>query len=133
MKRLAAVCLVAGLVPAPAGAADEPPQLSEGWRFDQRGGAALYRAICQGCHMADGRGAEGAGRYPALAANPRLVAPNYVVAIVLQGRRAMPAFDEVLDDDQVAAVVGYVCTQLGGQPAGRVSAADVKSFRRGSR
>ena len=40
-------------------------------RFLQRDGEAIYRAICQGCHMPGGQGAIGAGAYPALAANPQ--------------------------------------------------------------
>ena len=33
-------------------------------------GEQVYMQICQGCHMPDGRGAQGAGYYPALAGDP---------------------------------------------------------------
>lgn len=37
-----------------------------GQHFEQREGEHLFKAICQGCHMAQGQGAHGAGAYPAL-------------------------------------------------------------------
>lgn len=77
-------------------------------KFDQHGGENLFRAICQGCHMPDARGAQGAGAYPALAANPRLASPTYPAARVLAGRGGMPAFAASLSDQQVADVVNYV-------------------------
>ena len=43
-------------------------------RFGQQDGQALYNAICAGCHMPDGRGAVGAGAFPALAGNTKLEA-----------------------------------------------------------
>ncbi len=111
-----------------AGAADDPA-FSEGWRFAQRDGAALYRSICQACHMADGRGAAGAGAYPALADNPRLAVPAYPVLTILQGRKAMPGFGRQLDDEQVAAVASYVRTNLGNRFPEPIRAADVKALR----
>ncbi|HWW31594.1 MAG TPA: hypothetical protein VNY80_16375, partial [Steroidobacteraceae bacterium] len=36
------------------------------------GGADTYAHICQGCHMAEGQGAVGAGHYPKLAGDPAL-------------------------------------------------------------
>ena len=47
--------------------------------FKQTDGAALFQAICQGCHMPDARGAVGAGSYPSLAHNERLAAAGYPV------------------------------------------------------
>jgi mono/diheme cytochrome c family protein len=110
-------------------AQDPPAVLSDGWTFDERDGASLYRAICQGCHMPDGRGAEGAGRYPALAGNGNLASAKFVVVTVLQGRRAMPTFKDVLDDDQVAEVVNFVRANLGNRHADRVTADDVRAAR----
>ena len=82
-------------------------------RFGQRDGAALYAAICAGCHMPDGRGAIGAGAYPALAGNSRLEASAYPVHVVLHGQGGMPGFATQLDDRQVAAVVDWVRGNLG--------------------
>jgi len=103
--------------------------LSRGWVFDARDGAALYVAACQGCHMADGRGAQGAGRYPALLGNPRLVAAPYVVRMVLHGNRAMPALGRMLDDAQVAAVATHVQRRWGGLDVPAITPADVAAQR----
>ena len=94
-------------------ASDDQPVFSSGRGFDQRSGEAIYRAICQGCHMPDGRGATGAAAYPALAGNPRIASAPYVLITVLNGRRNMPSFARGLDDAQVAAVAGFVRTRLG--------------------
>lgn len=97
--------------------------------FVQHDGAALYRAICQGCHMPDARGAQGAGMYPALAANPKLASAAYPTLTVLQGRRAMPAFGESLSDEQVAQVVNYVRSNFGNHFADGVTPGDVARLR----
>jgi mono/diheme cytochrome c family protein len=114
-----------------ASAATDVPTtaLSRGWVFDARDGAALYVAACQGCHMADGRGAQGAGRYPALLGNPRLVAAPYVVRMVLHGNRAMPALGRMLDDAQVAAVATHVQRRWGGLDMPAITPADVAAQR----
>ena len=80
--------------------------------FEQQDGAALFQAICQGCHMPNARGASGAGAYPALAHNDRLAAAAYPVITVLKGRKGMPSFATYLSDAQVAAVVNYVRTHF---------------------
>jgi mono/diheme cytochrome c family protein len=103
--------------------------LSQGWRFGQQDGAALYRAICAGCHMAEGQGAVGAGAYPALAGNARLASAAYPVVTVLRGRKGMPSFQYMLSDEQVAAVTNYLRTNLGNRYTDAVTAADVKTFR----
>lgn len=99
-------------------------------RFPQTSGEALYRAICQGCHMPDGQGAAGAGRYPALAKNETLAAPGYAVQLVVYGRKGMPGFGGFLSDAQVAAVVNYVRSHFGNNYTDKVSARDVKAIRR---
>src|SRR5262245_41382313 len=52
-------------------------------------GKEVYEHICQACHMADAKGATGAGTYPALAGNPRLETALYPVTIILQGLKSM--------------------------------------------
>ena len=103
---------------------------SQGWRFQQREGASLFAAICAGCHMPQGQGAQGAGAYPALAGNTRLASGAYVATMVLNGRRAMPAFAGQLDDAQVAAVVGYVRRELGRNDTDPLQPADVAALRK---
>jgi len=97
--------------------------------FTEQGGAAIYRSVCAGCHMPDGRGASGAGTYPSLAADPRLAVFEYPVAVVLKGQKAMPPFGHSLTDEQVAAVVNYIRTGFGNGFAGAVAAADVAAER----
>ena len=104
--------------------------LSDGPRFVQKDGESLYRAACQGCHMAEGQGATGAGAFPALAANPRLASATYPVYNVLHGRKGMPPFKDMLSDAQVAEVVNYVRTHMGNQYPDAVTAAEVKKLRR---
>ena len=125
---LAMLMLTAGGQAADNIAASEPG-ISEGGRFGQQDGEALYRAICQGCHMPDGKGAQGAGMYPALAANPKLAAGMYPVVTVLNGRKGMPGFKDMLSNAQVAAVTNYVRTHLGNSYKDAVTAADVQSVR----
>ncbi len=107
----------------------EPPTMSDGWRFVQTDGAALYRASCQGCHMPNGQGAIGAGMYPALAKNPRVSAATYVAYTVLKGRKGMPGFAWSMSDAQVAEVVNYVRSNFGNQYAEPISAAEVAKLR----
>ena len=99
------------------------------FRFTYREGEAIYRNVCAGCHMPDGRGAVGAGAYPALAGDAKLEAAGYPVLLVVNGRKAMPAFGQLLDDNQVAAVVNYIRSNFGNAYTDRVSADDVKAAR----
>jgi mono/diheme cytochrome c family protein len=82
-------------------------------------GAQIYERICAGCHMSGGQGAVGAGAYPKLAANPKLVSWEFAALTVLNGRNGMPPFglpaDQVMEtraahlsDAQIADVVNYV-------------------------
>jgi mono/diheme cytochrome c family protein len=110
--------------------ADEPgPTFGSPFHFTEAGGASLYCSVCAGCHMPDGRGAAGAGRYPALAGDARLASSGYAIALVLHGHGAMPPFARTLSDDQVAAVVGYIRTNLGNAYPGGPTAAEVAAAR----
>ena len=99
------------------------------FQFSEQGGENVFRAICAGCHMPDGRGAQGAGHYPALAGNAALQSSDYVLHNVLYGRRGMPGFAKGLDDQQAADVVNYVRGSLGNHFAGPVTPAQVKAAR----
>ena len=98
-------------------------------KFAARDGKTLYATICQGCHMPDGKGAVGAGAYPALAGNKNLESAGYPIYLVLYGQKAMPGFGGFLDDDQVAAVVNYVRSNFGNSYTDKASGDDVKSSR----
>ena len=105
------------------------PFSSSPFRFTHQDGEAIYRNVCAGCHMPDGRGASGAGAYPALARNVKLEAAGYPLLLVVNGQKAMPAFGQVLDDNQVAAVVNYIRANFGNAYTDRVSTDDVKAAR----
>ncbi|MDZ3992417.1 cytochrome c [Pseudomonas sp. Teo4] len=113
-------------VTANASAADAPVS-RPGQTFDERDGQALFQAICQGCHMDHGQGAQGAGHYPALAQNPKLAASAYAIFMVGKGQGGMPAFASRLDDEQIAAVVSYIRTHNGNAFDTPVSAAEVRA------
>jgi mono/diheme cytochrome c family protein len=122
------------LVVPPLHAADPPAVvISEGRGFVQQDGPGLYRAICQGCHMEQGQGAQGAGAYPALAGNPRLASRVYVLDTLLNGRKSMPPVGRMLSDDQVAAVTNHVRSSLGNGYLDAVTAADIKALRPSNR
>ena len=110
--------------------ADQPgPSFGSPSHFTETGGAAVYGAVCAGCHMPDGHGAVGAGRYPALANDQRLAAAAYPIARVLRGRGAMPPFARTLSDDQVAAVVGFIRTHFGNSYPDAPTPAEVAAAR----
>lgn len=96
--------------------------------FPYQDGEHLYRAICQGCHMPDAKGAQGAGAYPALATNPRLASNLYPVSVVWNGKNGMPPVGRYLSDAQIAAVVNYVRTNFGNDYRDTLSAQDVKQI-----
>jgi mono/diheme cytochrome c family protein len=98
--------------------------------YPQQSGEDLYRGLCQGCHMPDAKGAVGAGAYPALANNARLVAGIYPITVVVNGQRAMPAFGQDLSDAQIANVINYVRTHFGNHYKDEILPAQVKAARR---
>ena len=98
-------------------------------QFTQTGGKALYDTTCRACHMADGKGAEGAGHYPPLAGNPKLVSKYYIVAVLLNGYHGMPRFGDQMDDDQIADVVNYVRGGFGNPYPSDVTEEDVAGMR----
>jgi mono/diheme cytochrome c family protein len=116
-------------VPAYAQGAGDPV-FSPGFKFVEKTGEQLFTNICRGCHMADAKGATGAGTYPSLAGDSNLVSSGYPVGIVVNGQRGMPAFGEVMGDDQVAAVVNYVRTHFGNNYQDAVTTEDVRAVRR---
>jgi mono/diheme cytochrome c family protein len=102
-------------------------------------GRQIYEHICQGCHMADGGGAVGAGHYPALAKDPTLISRQHMALTLLKGRRNMPAFGEkhavgfggppvTLSDAQIADVINYVRTSFGNYYTDSISANEVSAL-----
>lgn len=106
------------------------PTLSQTANFSEESGQALYANVCQACHMSEGQGAVGAGKYPALAKNENLEAGGYPVFVVVKGLKGMPPVGQMMSDEQVAAVVNYVRTNFGNNyKDDPVSAKDVADVR----
>ena len=98
-------------------------------RFTEQGGEAIFKGVCQGCHMPGGAGAVGAGRYPALACDPNLTGRGYPLVIIVNGQKAMPAFGELLSDRQIADVVNYIRSNFGNHFTDEVTVNEVKAVR----
>ena len=102
---LAAVAAQSAQAQSSTTATSVQPMFSVGPKFQQTTGEAIYRSLCQGCHMPQGEGAKGAGTYPSLARNKKLEAGGYAVYLVVNGQRGMPPFGEMMSDGQVAEVL----------------------------
>ena len=108
MSKLAlAAALLAVALPATAQTPTAPPIRVEKGHFTMKDGEAIYRNVCQACHMADAMGAKGAGIYPALANNPRLAAAPYVIRAVVLGQVV-----------SIADVVGEIAASAAEQASG---------------
>ncbi|MCL6251587.1 cytochrome c [Altererythrobacter sp. KTW20L] len=92
-------------------------------------GADVYANVCAACHMPDAMGAVGAGFYPALANNPRLLGSRYPAYIVVKGMNGMPPMADMLDDQQIADVVNYVRTNFGNDYPGPISPTEIAALR----
>lgn len=102
---------------------------STGDKFTATTGEGVYASLCQACHMDQGQGAIGAGKYPALAKNENLEEPSYAIYLIINGQKGMPGFGSSLSDEQIAAVVGYIRTSFGNDYKEPVSAEDVAGAR----
>ncbi|MET0289033.1 MAG: cytochrome c [Pseudoxanthomonas sp.] len=145
MTRFASLTLALGIALASpflarAVLADEAEPLHTASDFAKLDGQGIYTQVCQGCHMADGKGATQVGHYPGFADNPTLVSPQYVALTVMQGRKNMPAFglgakyandmrNVGLSDRQIAEVTNYLRTHFGNHYDDTLSAADVAALR----
>jgi mono/diheme cytochrome c family protein len=127
MISLRILCVAVTLMTVPA-AAQETPDM-RGGPFTMQGGEAVYRGICQGCHMADAKGAAGAGIYPALAGNPKLASGGYTLSMVMNGHKGMPPFRGHFTNRQAADVVNYVRSHFGNRYKDKVTEADVQALR----
>jgi len=130
----AAAVAVAGLCVSSAAIADGAQDMgagamNRGGPFSFQGGQAIFTNVCQGCHMPQAQGAVGAGMYPALAKDAKLEVAGYPVAVVTHGQKAMPAFGNLLNDQQIADVVNYVRVNFGNKYKDKVKPEDVKAQR----
>jgi mono/diheme cytochrome c family protein len=102
-------------------------------------GQQIFERICAGCHMSGAEGAAGAGFYPKLAGDKKLVSWEYAAVTVLNGRNGMPAFglppaqaqqtrSVQLSDAQVADVINYVRSHFGNKFKPEVAAKQVSAL-----
>ena len=94
---------------------------------DDKGARIFSERGCAGCHGTDGRGGMG----KKLASSRRLGDADYVIAQILHGGGAMPAFRDQLDDGEIAAVATYVRTHFGNDYES-VDAGDASRLRKSS-
>ena len=102
-------------------------------------GQQIFERICAGCHMSGAQGAVGAGFYPKLAGDKKLVSWEFAALTVLNGRNGMPPFglpaDQAqqirtvqLSDAQVAEVVNYVRSHFDNKYKPNVTAKEVTAL-----
>jgi mono/diheme cytochrome c family protein len=131
---LGIVTLIASATAASPVAADDAssknPAMSHGWEFAEQGGADLYSHVCAACHQADANGAVGAGAYPPLAGDKKLVSTDFMLIDLFRGLKGMPPVGDMMTDAQVADVINYVRTHFGNSYPGAISTADVAAARR---
>jgi mono/diheme cytochrome c family protein len=125
--RALAVLAVAAFLPGAALADSATGLGSKG--VSGASGAAIYQHVCQGCHQEGGKGAKGAGAFPALAGDPNLEQVGYPLTRVLEGHGGMPWFNGVLTDAQIADVINYVRSHFGNHYTDVLTAADVTAAK----
>ena len=89
-------------------------------------GEKVYQANCQVCHQASGQGVQGA--FPALAGSKVVASKGDQIALLLNGKNAMPSW-KALSDVELAAVSTYTKNSWGNS-AGEVQPAEFKAARK---
>ena len=100
----------------------------QGGVYAEQTGEEIYKGICQGCHMPDGKGATGAGAYPSLVGDKKFAAKAYPALIIIKGQKAMPSFS-VFSDAQTAEVVNYIRSNFGNKFKDVLKPEEVKVLR----
>ena len=95
-------------------------------------GRLLYRRNCAGCHLLSGQGQATLGA-PPLKGSAVVKGPVAAhIDIALQGRNVMPSFADVLNDEQLAAILSYQRNAWGNNLGEIVKAAQVQAQRSGT-
>ncbi|NHO31555.1 c-type cytochrome [Acetobacter sp. LMG 1636] len=103
-------------------------------------GADIYVQQCAICHRNDGGGV--ARMFPPVAGNPVVVSndPTSVAHIIVAGgvlpltnwapsTVAMPAYQHILNDQQIADVVNFIRSSWGNKASSNISAGDIEKLR----
>ena len=127
--KIAFLCALGLIFYGPQALADASSATAGKSTLSETDGANIYQHVCQGCHMANAKGATGAGTIPALADNAKLRSTGYPAYVVLNGLGGMPVVGASLDDNQVAAVVNFVATHFGNHAADTLKPEQVRIMR----
>jgi cytochrome c oxidase subunit 2 len=117
---------VDGKKQALAAAQDDPNKTWELAELKERG-AKVYAANCQACHQANGQGVKGA--FPALDGSQVVMNKEQQIAILLNGKNAMPSW-KALSDVELAAVATYVKNNWGNSAGTAVQPAEFAAARK---
>jgi cytochrome c oxidase subunit II len=109
-----------------AAAKDDPNRTWELAELKERG-ARIYAANCQACHQANGLGVKGA--FPALDGSAVVKDKAQQIAILLNGKNAMPTW-KALSDVELAAVATYVKNSWGNSEGAAVQPAEFAAARK---
>jgi len=90
-------------------------------------GAKVYAANCQACHQANGLGVKGA--FPPLDGSQLVMNKEQQIAIMLNGKGAMPPWKQ-LSDIELAAVATYVKNNWGNSAGAAVQPAEFAAARK---
>jgi cytochrome c oxidase subunit 2 len=103
--------------------------MSSGAALAAANGQQVYSDNCVACHQAAGEGRPPV--FPSLKGDAVVKGPKAaLIATVVNGRNAMPAWGGVLNNDQVAAVLTYVRGAWGNK-APAVTTAEVAAVKAG--
>lgn len=110
-----------------AAKADDPNKV---WVLDElaKRGEKVYAANCAACHQANGKGA---GPIKALDGSAMVLDADKSkqIAIMLNGKGAMPAWKQ-LSDTEIAAVITYTKNSWSNKTGQLVQPADIKTARK---
>jgi len=109
-----------------AAAKDDPNKTWELAELKERGGK-IYAANCQACHQSNGQGVKGA--FPALDGSAVVKDKAQQIAILLNGKGAMPPWKQ-LTDVELAAVATYVKNSWGNSEGAAVQPAEFTTARK---
>ena len=91
-------------------------------------GATVYENSCASCHMADGSGL--AGTFPAITASPVVAGGiDAQIELMMKGKGMMPAFGQMLNAVDFAAVITFTRNELGNSVGDLVQPAKIKSLQ----
>ena len=109
-----------------AAAREDPTKTWELADLTERG-AKVYAANCQACHQANGQGVKGA--FPALDGSAVVMNKAQQIAMLLEGKGAMPPWKQ-LSDVELAAVATYVKNSWGNRAGTAVQPAEFAAARK---